>query len=53
MLYIINSLDRSVGRATGFQPQGRGFKPLQGQKFSLTYAKKVSLTIIVLQDSPF
>ena len=31
MLYNINSLDSSVGRATGSHPQGCGFKPRWGQ----------------------
>ena len=31
MLFNINSLDSSVGRATGFHPQGCGFKPHRGQ----------------------
>ena len=33
MLYNINSLDSSVGRATGSHPQGWGFKPHWGQIF--------------------
>ena len=32
MLHNINSLDSSVGRATGFYHQGCGFKPRRAQK---------------------
>ena len=35
MLYNINSLDSSVGRAMGSHPQGCGFNPLWGQNFFL------------------
>ena len=37
MLFNINSLDSSVGRATGFQPQCCGFKPHQGQKWLIYF----------------
>ena len=35
MLHNINSLDSSVGRATGSHPQGCVFKPRWGQNYFL------------------
>ena len=51
MLFDINSLDSSVGRATGFHSQGCGLKPRQGQKcFFYVYnvkSKKLSKKFIL------